>query len=513
MGCYLDVVVTDKKGKPVPGLTKEDFQLSEDGQPQAVKFFEEHAPLDSVQIARDKAELAASLPLNTFTSYEPFTNNAVTILMLNELVPLPFYDLQPLHLRMIDVIRSAPPDTPFAIYELDSQLRLIQPITTNRDLLLAATERIWSGEHFSSNLSPTAGQVMARRDALTGSIHKLDKTLESIPGRKTLFAFTGGLQCSIVAAGPQGNCADPWPLGREREDYLCTVMDVLEQGRISIYRYYPGGQVVYGFGCRGANADLRHIFDTSSHYYTLYYTPTNGDWNGKYRKFKIAVGDKSFHLSYRDGYYGRPENASAQHGAAGSLSTADVDSSSTAMTAIPALGQSANAGPAMAAIPSRDPAPDPSPIVFTVQITPAASPGTGPQATPPAPGNRESEQLRVQGYRDYSIRFIVPAKGLRLVSKVGPEQSSSAAAYSTWLEIAAVSYIRGNPADARTSRVSANFDSLSDPRIAKSSITANLSIQVPEHGSRLLHLIVRDLVTNQFGWLDVPIEKIVLPGK
>jgi hypothetical protein len=38
----LDVVVTGKNAAPVPGLHKEDFQVSEDGHPQTVTHFEEH---------------------------------------------------------------------------------------------------------------------------------------------------------------------------------------------------------------------------------------------------------------------------------------------------------------------------------------------------------------------------------------------------------------------------------------------------------------------------------------
>ena len=38
----LDVVITGRDGKPVQGLHKEDFQVSEDGHPQAINFFEEH---------------------------------------------------------------------------------------------------------------------------------------------------------------------------------------------------------------------------------------------------------------------------------------------------------------------------------------------------------------------------------------------------------------------------------------------------------------------------------------
>src|SRR5580704_9809060 len=36
----LDVVVTDKKGNPVTNLTKDDFQVYEDAQPQTIRSFE-----------------------------------------------------------------------------------------------------------------------------------------------------------------------------------------------------------------------------------------------------------------------------------------------------------------------------------------------------------------------------------------------------------------------------------------------------------------------------------------
>jgi len=111
----LDVVVTDKHGHPVAGLTKGDFKLLEDGQPQTIKFFEEHAPADPAEIARQRAAAKAALPPNTFTNYEPFTGRPVTVLLLNQLFPLRGYDLDPLHQRMLDTVQNAPPGTPFAI--------------------------------------------------------------------------------------------------------------------------------------------------------------------------------------------------------------------------------------------------------------------------------------------------------------------------------------------------------------------------------------------------------------
>src|SRR5271163_4522579 len=37
-----DVVVTNNKGEPIPGLHKEDFEISEDSTPQTIATFEEH---------------------------------------------------------------------------------------------------------------------------------------------------------------------------------------------------------------------------------------------------------------------------------------------------------------------------------------------------------------------------------------------------------------------------------------------------------------------------------------
>src|ERR1035438_2252336 len=160
----LDVTVTDNHGHPVAGLTKDDFKLLEDGQPQAIKFFEEHAPVDPAEIARQKAAALAGQPPNTFTNYEPFSGRPVTVLLLNELFRLPVRDFNPLHpelsplrQRMIETVQNAPPDTPFAIYLLDSELQLVQPVTTDRALLLARINVLWKTPQFRSEelINPT----------------------------------------------------------------------------------------------------------------------------------------------------------------------------------------------------------------------------------------------------------------------------------------------------------------------------------------------------------------------
>src|SRR5947208_1537752 len=48
----VNVVVTDRHGKPVHGLKASDFTLSESGVPQGLKHFEEHSAISPVEAAK-----------------------------------------------------------------------------------------------------------------------------------------------------------------------------------------------------------------------------------------------------------------------------------------------------------------------------------------------------------------------------------------------------------------------------------------------------------------------------
>ena len=79
----IDVMVTDKDGKPVKGLTKDAFRVSEEGKPQPIAYFEEHRGL-----APEKQRTIAmpQLPEDVFSNYSPIgTPPAVNILLLDAL--------------------------------------------------------------------------------------------------------------------------------------------------------------------------------------------------------------------------------------------------------------------------------------------------------------------------------------------------------------------------------------------------------------------------------------------
>ncbi len=54
----LDVVVTDNKDEPVTGLPKNDFEVLEDGKPQTMASFDEHAGVPDIPASSSRGEVA-----------------------------------------------------------------------------------------------------------------------------------------------------------------------------------------------------------------------------------------------------------------------------------------------------------------------------------------------------------------------------------------------------------------------------------------------------------------------
>jgi VWFA-related protein len=67
-----------------------------------------------------------------------------------------------------------------------------------------------------------------------------------------------------------------------------------------------GGRMLEVRGMGKLESALDEISDELHHQYSLGYYPENKNWNGKFRKIQISVGEKAYRVYARKGYYANP---------------------------------------------------------------------------------------------------------------------------------------------------------------------------------------------------------------
>lgn len=133
----VDVVVTDKDGKPVKGLTRDDFQISEDGKPQRLATFSFESPFERPAMQPEP------LPPNVYTNRPEYRMppGPLTILLLDAL-NTPVREQAYARDQMLRYLKTQlKPDQRTAIFALGNQLFLLQNFTTDPGLLQAALDK------------------------------------------------------------------------------------------------------------------------------------------------------------------------------------------------------------------------------------------------------------------------------------------------------------------------------------------------------------------------------------
>lgn len=261
----VDVVVTDSKDEPVTGLTKDKFEVLEDGKPQTLASFEEHAGVpDAPELSR-----MAKLPPNVFSN-APLAKagEAANILLLDSLNTA-LDDQSYVRAQMIKYIKDMRPGTRLAIFTLSDRLRFVQGFTEDPALLMAAM----NGKNGAGNpqTSPVlqsaaeqgvgqtaAGQMQAlaastgsadiaaaaaslssflgeNASSQTGSrvsltleaINQLAMYLRALPGRKNVIWFTGSFPISTMSNDPN--------VMRDFGSEVARTGNLLAAARIAIY--------------------------------------------------------------------------------------------------------------------------------------------------------------------------------------------------------------------------------------------------------------------------------------
>jgi VWFA-related protein len=353
------VLVIDKSGQPVTGLKPSDFSATEEGKPQVIRRVVEHHAMDAADLSRLTS--LPDLPPNTFTNYTPVRNSNASIVLLLDAMDSPIEAQMMMRDQLIKFLKNMQPGPPVAIFQLDTEMRLIQGFTTDPRALLAAAE---SKRDMPSLARPTAaprnysGDALYRRTLmgnLRDGMRMMGSYLAGYPGRKNLIWFTGRIPMTRMGTG-FGNPFGDGMTVTDSADESKELTDVLSVSRIAVYPVDTYGLVVGpGFsaarggmpamrgGTRGipgfenhANMDeiaeqtggrayyntndftrvIGDVARTSSNYYTVAYATTNTKWNGEYRKIKITVDRPDVQLLHKEGYYAYSLDAREQSGIA-----------------------------------------------------------------------------------------------------------------------------------------------------------------------------------------------------
>jgi VWFA-related protein len=404
----VDVVVTDSAGHLVKGLQQSDFQVSEDGKPQAVRYFKEFPEAQHESAPATAAKMV--LPPNVFSNYAvPVDQGAVTVVLL-DLLNTPIPDQSYAQDQLIKFLKNKPSDAKFAICILGDRLQMIQGFTEDKATLLTAAKGKRASERhrplresdslppisieggrastrFQPNLDSFANlitlqqsearQVDAdqRMSVTVDAFAHLARYLSGVPGRKNLVWLSGSFLLGIY---PDSNGQNPFLGMRHYGDNLKKVANLLGEAHVAMYpvdvkglqtnpmfsaasdsfqsplsvqgsfaaRTSPGGPIAIRspnpnlgmsndvmqdqleqfevaqidehstmtelaehtggkafYNSNGIAEAVRTATEQGSNYYALSYTPLNKKYDGSFRRVRVKIEGKKYHLAHRSGYY------------------------------------------------------------------------------------------------------------------------------------------------------------------------------------------------------------------
>jgi VWFA-related protein len=479
----LDVVVTDKAGKPVDGLTTKDFQVFEDDKPQHI-----HS-LDSPSAHTLPATSIAEGITAVFDPAQPasFGHSPVDVLVFDQL-NTHFADSSFARRCLHDYLSRQPalltqPTTLLTVY--DNHFKRLLGFTRDRDALLRAVaaapvEYPWKLE---VNGKAEYGPV-ERLDQSLRALEEIAQSYARIPGRKNLIWVGGGFP-TINPTTIDGDDA------QEVKDALQHVTDILLDTHVTLYAIDPsstaagmteitdssqaeflmnaGDALSGGFDPFGANDDFDRLgpvtggrvirgrndigeqiassADLGAHYYTISYTPSSSSEAAQqYRKIRVVCLRPGLTATTRSGYYSgetQAEKASA---------TAAYDLTTAAETALPLNG-------------------------IHVTVEPDSSPGAPPNT------------------------YIVHAGAVNLTWKTKEDGSATASVYIMAVSLSAKNTMLGHALHGMKANAKPGAN-LADPaKMVDFDFTA---LPVPK--ATTLRFIVRDNVTGRMGSADLPLR-------
>ncbi|MCP4657644.1 MAG: VWA domain-containing protein, partial [bacterium] len=357
----VEVFVTDQEGRRVTGLTREDFELYEDGRPVEITNF--------YTVERPPAEVAAEPSTSTAQGEVPRVVDRRQVpeeQKLRLMVFIDYFNISPNHRNRV----LAPLDEFLAerldqgdmvmLAGFDGSIKVIQPFTDDRRQIDEGIKKIrrsvtqLPSRQMASKLASRwarlaamhgdkggaaahiAGQSQEQRLNLQHSINALDdavRSLGTLPGRKAILYISDGIQgvgdgpnrrplirriprtanahlvtfYALDARGATDESLSAIYSGDEVGGDMRTVAEALQDMRLQeplfmMARPTGGSVIINTFNFAGTLRRIGEDFDT---FYSLGYA-SRSSGNVKYHKIEVKLRRPELSVRHRSGYLEKP---------------------------------------------------------------------------------------------------------------------------------------------------------------------------------------------------------------
>jgi VWFA-related protein len=315
----LDVVVTDAKGNVVNGLTKDDFTVTDAGEPQTVTNFD----ISAVHMAKPDVTINSTADLDRLAPDAP-----VDIILLDEFNTL-FEDEAFARYSLKKYLEKQPDKltTPTMLLAVGiDKFTVLNDYTQDKQAILNSLDH-----HFVEYPWRNQGISWApeRLGTAFGTLERVAEATVGHPGHKNMIWIGRGF--------PSINMANiPVDSSRRVESYVQQCVNMLRDARVTLYAVDPAGLVVdpaakYGneaafldpfggnydfsrlaratggkalYGRNDVDAEIGKSAEGGENFYTLTYRPTTGGMDPqKFRKIVVTVDRPGLTATTRLGYF------------------------------------------------------------------------------------------------------------------------------------------------------------------------------------------------------------------
>ena len=360
----IDVEVTDRSGKPIKGLTANQFTITDEGKSQAITSFS-YADIEAIETATTDVSKPIVVTVDNDGPNSPSADAISDALRDRRLIVL-FFDLT--SMQTDDLIRAHDAADKFvkqqmteadvvAVIVFSTRINVLANFTNDRAVLNKAIAQLTpdNSANLASRLYAAAANGEYDVQEYTGAAYTPDETefnvfntdqklaavegladvLGGIPGRKALVEFTGGItqtgeenRTQLRAATDAANRADvsiysidsrgllAAPPGGDTTTNAATgtsmftgasvfhQTDQREDSRdtLATLSTDTGGKAFFDLG------DLSDAFpaiqrDNSGYYLIGYNLGADVKHDGRWRAIRVKVNVPGAHVRFRDGYY------------------------------------------------------------------------------------------------------------------------------------------------------------------------------------------------------------------